>query len=396
MLPSRSPWEDLTPMVEIIPFRGIRYKQKALANLISPPYDVISPEQRAELLKLSEYNFVRIELPESYLSAKRTFESWAKGKILIRDKQPSIYVYQQEFLCASRNIKRTGFFCGVRIDERNIRTHEDTLSKPVEDRLKMLRFLETATSAVFSLFPDSQNRISNVLSKIVKEKPVVQFKDKTGISHRFWQIAEPKIIKQISNGLAKEKILIADGHHRTKVSAIYRSEMSARSKKSGGLAPYDYVFMYLCPMDDPGIVILPTHRVVQHDPDIENKISKYFNLKHWDGKSLPYLTVFFQGEFKTMELKNKKLKKQYSEDMSIIALHELVLNQVNSHDIVWTKEIAEAVKKAHGINGYAFLLNPPSINTIYKLARSRKNLPIKTTYFYPKVPAGLVMYSVKD
>lgn len=388
-------------MVNILPFKALRYRSiKLLPELICPPYDVISDEEKKVLLKKSKYNFVRIELPESPLSAKRIFNNWLRNKILIKEKSPAIYVYQQEFtlLLSTEKLKRTGLFGIVQLSEtaekfqssltgenkvkgdsragKDIYLHEKVNEINVQARFELLKALKLNTSPIFALFTDENKSVKNLIRNVLRQKPIIEFKDSEEIIHRLW-IAPAKII-------TIKEILIADGHHRFQAARLYAKE--------GGINA-NYILMYLCSKEDPGVVVLPTHRVIKAHPDIEQKIKKIFYLSSWDGKSRPKIVCYYKGEFKVLNLKSKNKELEKFLNIPTIILDKFILNEVPSENVFYTKDTKEAVKKTEEISGFAFLVEPPELDTIFLAAKSGMVLPQKTTYFYPKVPAGLVIYS---
>ncbi|MFN3966105.1 MAG: DUF1015 family protein [Endomicrobiia bacterium] len=370
------------------PFNGIRYTQKNLCKLICPPYDIISPQDKKELENLSPYNFVRIELPDNAKSAKNLLNLWANKKILIKEKMSSIYVYQQEFFISKKKFIRTGFFSALKLDPERIYKHERITLKPVQQRLELLKETKTCTSPIFCLFDDRKKGVQKILSKVISKKPAIEFTDKENIKHKLWILSDPKIVSKLKEKIDKSDIIIADGHHRFHTSLLY--------KEKNPLA--DRILAFLCSTEDKGVVILPTHRVVKNRPEIKQKIEKYFNLSRWDGKSKPQIVCYFNGEFNVLTPKNfsklkEKIKNKLYLKVPAIILHKIILDEVNPEDIFYTKNIDEAVKEAQKINGYAFLLEAASIRSIFLLSKHGEIMPPKTTYFYPKIPAGIVCYS---
>jgi len=369
-------------------FSGIRYSQKDLSKLICPPYDVISLEEKKNLENLSPYNFVRIELPENAKKAKMFLNLWENKKILVKEKNPSFYVYQQEFSISKKKFTRTGFFSALKLDPQRIYKHEKITLKPIQQRFELLRETKTCTSPIFCLFSDRKNKIEKLLLKITLKKPELEFTDRENIKHRLWISSDEKINLNLKENLEKSDIVIADGHHRFHTSLLYKEKFPSA----------DRILAYLCSIEDKGVVILPTHRVVKNRPEIKLKIEKYFNLSKWDGKSKPQIVCYFNGEFNVLKPKNisypkKFLKNKLLLSIPAIILHKIILDEVNPEDIFYTKNIDEAVKEAQRINGYAFLLEPAPIKSIFALSKKGEIMPPKTTYFYPKVPAGIVFYS---
>ena len=389
-------------MATILPFKAIRYNLKTkksseknsdfvLGNLICPPYDIINNEKKRELINLSRYNFVNIELPDNPANAKKIFNTWYKNNILIEDIEPSIYVYQQEFISNDKKITRTGFFCIMKLDKKQFIKHEEVSEKPVENRLNLLKAIRCNTSPIFCLFDDTQNKVSKILDKVVSKKPDLLFTDRDNIKHKLWILKDNKLITEIQLSLSKKPVFIADGHHRYTVSSIYRDEMMKKDSDYDESKDYNYILTFLCSLTDPGLVILPTHRVVHNCIRLQELLKRYFYIKSWDGKAVPFIVLYNNGEF------NCIIPKKKTEDIHVINLHKLLLDKIYRKDeILYTKDIKEAVEHANRINGVAFLINTIDIKQIYKLSKKNKIMPHKTTYFYPKIPAGIVTYKLTN
>jgi len=375
-------------MAIIQPFRALRYNLKTLKelnNVVCPPYDIINKELKINLIKSSKYNYIHIELPDSYSDAKKSLTQWLNKKILIQDKNDSIYIFQQKF----GSKIRTGFFCLLKLDEKYIIKHEHTSQKPIEDRLNLLKTLKIDTSPIFVIALDEKNLIHKKLKNIIsKTKYDIKFEFEN-IKNFLWCISDKKVIDELKRILEKQHLLIADGHHRFQTSIIYKNEID--NKK-------EYIMTYICSANDPGLCILPTHRVVKFSPEIQNNINKYFNLTTWDKEKTSKIVYYKSGEFYTLKLKNKY--KEYINLPCVCLLHELILKEINVGDIFYTKDIQEAIKLTNtsqlNYSGIAFLLEAPSIKSIFYRSKAGKIFPHKSTYFYPKVPSGVVIHSFND
>ncbi|MBI5573343.1 MAG: DUF1015 domain-containing protein, partial [Elusimicrobia bacterium] len=200
-------------MAKIIPFRAVRYNKKNISDLICPPYDIISSAEKQLLLKKSPYNAIKIELPESYISARKNFDLWKSKKILIKDEKPSFYFYEQSFKIKGRNYVRTGFFSLLKTEKfgKNIFPHEKTHTAPKLDRLNLLNSTNINTSPIFCLFSDKKEIFRKIVLKIKKQKPLT-FACLPNGREKLWIIDDKKTIKALENLLKNNKILIADGH----------------------------------------------------------------------------------------------------------------------------------------------------------------------------------------
>jgi uncharacterized protein (DUF1015 family) len=395
-------------MSEIIPFRGIRYKKGDLGRLICPPYDVINDEGRKRLLALSKHNFVRIESPRGLgisnksdtaaaVESAKDLKAWLKSGVLMRETIPAFYVYSQEFCLHGRRFKRTGFLAALRVDKKDVIGHERISQKPIFGRLELMRRTGGAnTSPIFCLFDDRNGAAGRLIDKLSTKTKVSrafcsEFEDEAGIRHRITALTGEPAVSDLRRIIEKKRVLIADGHHRYHTARIFRDEMASAGKMK---ERYNYVLAHLCRMDDSGVAILATHRVVRAGRGIRERVERYFNLVRWEGKKDPVMVVYHNGNFFDMKFKKKSDEKRVSGYLNIPAmiLAETVLKDVPPEDIYYTHDINEAVRTAQKESGYAFLITPPSIKTVYELSAKGVVMPTKTTYFYPKAPAGLVVY----
>src|SRR3989339_442650 len=254
-------------MAKIKPFHGIRYKDGDISKFICPPYDIISAPEKERLKKSSAANLVRIELPDAaggcnkYQSAARLFNDWRAKNVLLEDKTPALYFYEQTFADKGRKMTRRGFFAALGLEnphKGNIKPHEKTLAKPKEDRLKLIRAVRANISPIFGLFNDPKKRIVTLAKDISRAKPLSSAKDKDGVTHRFWKLEDRETIACIQNMLDNQNIFIADGHHRYETAWNYSQERKKKDKKFSKDAGYNFVLVFLCPMEDPGLSIWPT------------------------------------------------------------------------------------------------------------------------------------------
>lgn len=383
-------------MANINAFNGYRYNLKVVKpqEIICPPYDVINEEEKQRLRKLSKYNFVHIELPESYEKAEKNLNNWIKNKVLIKDNQPSIYIYQQKFNYSGKEFTRTGFFCVLKLPDvekgkNRILKHEKVSQTPVKDRLELLRKTQTNTSPIFCLVEDKKKNISKLLYRLIRNKPTASFTDTEKILHRYWVVKEERFIKNLIKNMKNEEPFIADGHHRWTTAMLYRDEI----KKTGNYSSedsYNYVLIYIVPAQDKGILVLPTYRVVKYRDELKEKIKKYFVIKNYSsGNKIPYIVTYHDGKFSQIVPKNEK----YLKEIPVVLLHKILLDDIYSKDeIFYTKSISEAVEYAQKSSGVAFFIDKPDMKKIFHLSRKGEIMPHKTTYFYPKVPAGIVIH----
>ncbi|GAH40588.1 unnamed protein product, partial [marine sediment metagenome] len=266
-------------MAEIHPFRGVRYNQllvKDLAGVICPPYDIITPQLQQELYHQSEYNFVRVEsgreLPQDtvtdnkYTRSAATLERWLGQGVLVADEAPAIYLHDHYFNHKGKEYRRRGIIACVRLeewDEMVVRPHEGTLVEHTNDRLSLLWVCQANTSPILALFEDQGQQVSSLLAAQEQSQPIVSSRDTCGERHNVWAITDPEVINQICHSLAHQPLYIADGHHRYESALTYQRERYASSSPVSGDEAFNFVMMELVDFYDPGLIILPPHRLVR-------------------------------------------------------------------------------------------------------------------------------------
>src|SRR5574341_1526024 len=290
------------PMATITPFRGVTYNQAAagtIEHLVCPPYDIISPAQQQELYRKSPHNVVRLEFglespgdaekDNRYTRAAGLFEEWAKTGILNQSPEPAFYIYEMEYPAGGKTLKLRGLICLVRIEDYDsgiVKPHETTLSGPKADRLNLLRACKASFSQIFSLFSDPQGAVSSVLARIAR-KPEMEAHNSDGVLHRVWMLTDKNDIDTITREMAGKPFFIADGHHRYDTALNYRNERRKAAGTFTGREPYNYTAMFLARLEDPGLTILPAHRVLFNlagfEPRrFEEDLNRYFAIDRID------------------------------------------------------------------------------------------------------------------
>ena len=263
--------------MEVSPFRGIRYDQSMvgdLAQVICPPYDVITPEQQKLYYKKSDYNAIRLELPkltdERYQRAAITFQQWLEQGVLRTDRLPSFYLHDHRFVYSDKKMARRGLIARVKLEPwgSGIYPHEETSSKAKSDRLQLMRTCRANFSPLFSLYHDSEQKVASILSRVAQKKPLLSLQTKrsnlpdSNESHALWTITDSETKRELSQLLSSQPLYIADGHHRYETALIYQQdrsqEQSLTSKRT-----FNYVMMELIEFSDPGLIVLPLHRLVR-------------------------------------------------------------------------------------------------------------------------------------
>ena len=433
-------------MLKIAPARGLYYNPQKVPDLslvATPPYDVISPEQERRYREKHPYNIIQLILPQGkkgrdrYQGAARYVQMWEKEGVLIRDKKPSLYPYQQVFRSSSGEMKqRNGFISLVKLEplgEGNIIPHEETSPKPVEDRLRLMEACGANLSQVFALYSDPTRNVQEQLGQVWTSAPRYEFQDDDGIVHRLWQVDDRTVIAAVAREMRHKTLLIADGHHRYKTALMYRDRMREQYPSYSDSSPFEYTMLYLTPIEGEGLVILPTHRLVTlREPfDVERfyaALNKYFSLRVFafddsggeqgaredffmalDNRSSERYTfgLYIGNEkryiqlIKRKEINVKELLKGYPEilqELDVALLDDFVLKgllKVDQEDVGLLKGRNEVLEEVHqGRYSAAFILNPPSIEQVKRVVDTGAVMPRKTTFFYPKVATGLVIYKI--
>jgi uncharacterized protein (DUF1015 family) len=440
-------------MAKIIPFRGIVYNRATagnLADLVCPPYDVISASAQEELYRKSPYNIIRLEYglespadtvdDNRYTRASSLLDEWSKTDILHRDSEPALYVYEMEYKIGSQTKRLRGFICLVRIEDYDsgiVRPHETTLSGPKTDRLNLLRACKATFSQIFSLFSDSQGIIQSLLARISR-KPEMEVKIEDDVIHRIWRMTDKQSIETVVREMENKPFFIADGHHRYDTALNYRNERRKTVNTSTREEGYNYVAMFLAGIENPGLTIFPAHRALFnldgfHPQRFEEDLGRYFAIERIDfdkkteGKDLrtildtmahraDHAHVFgmrIRGEhsYYLLTLRNEAdmdgllpNKSSAYRQLDVSILHHLVIDKLlgvkmETHklglNIEYVKDAEEADKRIHdGRADIIFFMNPTKVREVKEVANAGERMPQKATYFYPKLITGLVMHKI--
>lgn len=408
-------------MVDIAPFRSIRYNPRRFSNLakvICPPYDVISVPEYHALVSQHPQNIVRIELPtpggvkERYPQAARLWHRWQSQRVLVEDRIPALFGCEQRFIAGAKRFTRRGFLAALRLEAPGrgaVRPHEQTFAKPKEDRLNLLRALQANVSPIFGVFSDTENLFCKAAARLWSGKPESVTRDEQGVTHRVWRWTDPGLVRLLRRCLREQDVLIADGHHRYETAWVYSREARARDRAPYAGRAYRYVLACLCPMEDPGLVIFPTHRAVRshRSPDQwRSQVSRNFTvrscarlnqllsrLRRSDGGAALGM-VLPRGLFILYPKSVQRTGVQ--KPLPVVLLHQRVLSGVSAQDITYSRDPYEVVSEVQRQEASAaFLLPPPSKAAFARAAMRGVILPQKSTYFYPKLPAGLIMRSLR-
>ncbi|HLW54510.1 MAG TPA: DUF1015 domain-containing protein [Candidatus Angelobacter sp.] len=433
-------------MADILPFRALRYDshQLKLSDVVTQPYDKITPEMQARYYERSPHNLVRIILGRRgetdndafnvYTRAAEYLHDWRSGGVLRQDAEPAFYLYSQNFtIPGTRDVaERRGLIALGRIHDYAdgvVFRHEQTLAKPREDRLNLLRATRAHFGQIFMLYSDPAGELDSLLLKQGSEDPEMSVLDEYEVLHRVWPIRDSRMVRLVQEKFCDKKLLIADGHHRYETALAYRNEQRALAGTVERNAPHEFVMMTLIPMESRGLVILPTHRIVQGLPTYDReqmleKANRFFEIDRIDlrtesrsattlleeagSSGTAFVAVTRQGPY-LMRAKKGTVQEALAavsgrqRDLDVVQLHKILLERVlgiseeairNQEHIVYERDASEAISRVRQGANVAFLLNPARIEQVRDIAFAGEVLPQKSTDFYPKLLSGLVIYAL--
>src|SRR5215217_1333944 len=412
-------------MADVQPIKTLRYNPEVagpLEDLIAPPYDVIDDELRAELARRSPENVVEIDLPESYADAAEKLAEWRERGVLVSEDEPAIWALRQDYTAPDGSTRtRRGFFARVRVEHYGagrIRPHERTHPGPKEDRMRLTRATRANLSPVFSLFPDARGAATETLAQATSGEPFAEATDVEGTRNTLWRVADPESIAALQAALADAELLIADGHHRYETARAYADEV-------GGEGNHRYVLMFLVALDDPGLLVFPTHRMLSGLKDdgekqeaIRDVARRDFDIEQLgDARELEppadservtfgYMDSFLKRPFR-LTLKDQSIADEALAGMpepyrrlDTAVLEALVLRGalgMSDDDIShlrgldYSKNLDDAIERVEsGAADAGFFMRATPVEQVREVAAAGESMPPKSTYFYPKVPTGLV------
>jgi uncharacterized protein (DUF1015 family) len=454
-------------MPKIIPLKGLRYSAKTgpMDRLVTPPYDIIDETAQKKYYQNHPCNIIRLEygkvFPDDdennnrYTRAAADFIAWRKEGVLEREEIPAIYRYEQKFFYKGELKTRRGFICGVKLqpyEEGEILPHEETIPGHKADRLALMQACESNFSPIFGLFADKEDIVGKLLLSGANDQPPdVSFVDENGQEHNLWVITETEIIKHLQQVMRDKRIFIADGHHRYETALEYKRQRRIKETRQDHEHLYDYIMMTLVNLYDPGLVILPTHRIIRNIPDLSlesllEAVRKDFTVESFalneNYKKMPeFLRLLWERKESAcishthppsskenhthafglygggntvylLTLKDGALSRSFGEKgcgafnrfkLDVQVLQNLILDLIpnmregREEDYVsYTRDEEKALKAVDaGEYQLAFFLNPTSIEEVVEVAAKGGKMPRKSTYFYPKLITGLVINLLK-
>jgi uncharacterized protein (DUF1015 family) len=407
-------------MAEIIPFRGICYNSAKVRgdDVVAPPYDLITPEMREELYARSPHNAVRVdfgkelegdgEQENKYSRAAGFLEQWQKEGILTRPDRPAFYAYRMDY--GAKSIK--GFFGLLRLVELGdgVYPHEATHTKPKNDRFALMQATGANTSPIFSLYSGAGDDISAVLDKAVSKDPYLQATDQDGTVHGMWVVDGPEDVQRIRDGLSGAPIFIADGHHRYETALDYQGAMRQGTPEAREDEPFDYVLMFFTDIEEEGLTVLPTHRIVTVEVDtMLGNLQEHFDIYELSAdadiidaiKGKEHMFGLYAGGRKySLRCVCEDLPKVHSalRKLDAVILHKMVFGRLLdvgnwAYEMAYEKALSMVDE---GEFDAAFFLNPTPVREVEEVALSGQRMPPKSTYFYPKVQTGFVMNDLRS
>ena len=384
-------WDQESPIADVRALPGIRYnldRAGDLSALVAPPYDVIPESEVARYEALSPYNVVRLTRPgRDYEGASRTFEGWLGEGILEKDPQ-SMYVHEVRF----DGRRRLDLIAALRLqpyEERSVLPHERTHRGPKEDRLALLRATNVSLEPLWFLYDGKQAGLAETLERVAARAPAFTFTGPEGTEHRLWVISDPAIHSAVHSGLEAIPVLIADGHHRYETALAHAEEMGGEAD-----AESRFTLALLTDLDDPGLEVLPTHRVLKAGVAVtggEDKGTLEETLDALRGRVAA--GTYRDHRFQVLPLEG---------ELALVELHGQVIDNILGRRspeefLLYTRDPAEAVLWVDsGVGSAAFFLEAPDLRVVLKLAQDGKTLPQKSTYFHPKPPSGMVFFRLEQ
>lgn len=432
-------------MADIRGFRGFRYdlgQVGSLSDVVAPPYDVIDVALQKQLYDQSQHNAIRLELTKDepgdtdsnnrYTRAANTLREWIAGNVLRQDTARALYIYEQSFTAEGQEYTRRGFFARVRLEpfgKGQIYAHEQTMSGPKADRLKLYQATGFNISPIFGLYPDRDGEIAKLLDPFTLKNPPIVAKDHLGVTNRLWVVTDTHTISSITGLMGPKPVYIADGHHRYETGVKYLEDRRAAGEVADDESPANFTLMMLVGMTDPGLIILPTHRLISgidavKSDLLEQVLAPHFDIVErsgtdakaaWDHiqmdgsqSALGFCTVA-DGKWIVAKLRDTKIMAELAPEQSeewrglgVSILHKLVIDRLIQEKlggrplcryVHLLKEVTDDVA-AKGCQ-VATLVPPATMAHVEQIAGHLEKMPAKSTYFYPKLLTGMVYNSLK-
>jgi len=419
-------------LVDIRPFRAIRYTRKAgdPKNLITQPYDKIDLALQREYYRKSTYNYCRLILPmedNKYEIAQQRIQKWLSEGILSKDEEPAVFVSRQDFKLSGRTYSRTGLIAALRLytyDKNMVFPHEVTYTEPKADRLNMLRTVQKDLEAVFLIYSDPEKRTVDFFAEITKTKPAIEIEDSFGVKHTLWRVTDLQKLKLVQNAMDDKMLVITDGHHRYESAIAYRDERRSKEKWTED-SVFNFHMCYMVPVQDEGLVVLPTHRLLidfELTNDTLQALKRFFTISEitptvealegfLKNHSEEHAFVIYDGSkaygllLKDEKTASELVNASYPKEaclLDVVILQDVIFKHVMKvsklkmdKNILYAESTRSALEKVDGGQAkMAFLVNPINPETVWQIAQKLWRLPEKSTDFYPKPVSGLMMMDI--
>ncbi|MCI0702495.1 MAG: DUF1015 domain-containing protein [Planctomycetia bacterium] len=433
-------------MADIRAFRGFRYDLGhvgALSDVVAPPYDVIDSALQQQLYDRSPFNAIRLELTRAepadddshnkYTRAANTLRAWLAANVIRQDTARGLYVYEQEYKVEGETFVRRGFMARLRLEpfgRGKVFPHEQTMSGPKEDRLKLFTATGFNLSPLFGLYPDADGEVFAPLEPFTRSGPPIVARDHLGVIHRLWSVTDSATISKVIGSMGPKPVYIADGHHRYETGLKYLEDRRAAGEVPDDEAPANFCLMMLVGMSDPGLIILPTHRLVSGlssdltVTQLESALAEHFDIVEgtgtnpqaaWDHVQMDGAQSVFgfgtvaDDQWIVAKLRDPAVMEELAPDHSeewrglgVSVLHKLILDRLLREKIGGTpvckyvhlmSEVMDRVTKQEC--QLACLVPPTTMTLVERIAGHGEKMPPKSTYFYPKMLTGLVFNSLK-
>ncbi len=451
-------------MAVVAPFRGVRYnseKIQRLEDVVTPPYDVISSEDGKNLLRKNPYSMINLDLRNTsqdtteddgrYTQARDRFQAWQDEDVLIRDQQPAMYLYYIDYNHPSgKRLTRKGVVSLVGLAEFSegiVRPHEKTFAGVISDRVKLMETCKAQFSQIFSIYSDKEQAVISDLEKVREPEPMFQVEDHNTNTHTLWRVTDEEALRRVQHFFKEKSVYIADGHHRYTTALECRRRALARNPELPAEHPSNYIMMYLCACEDPGLSVLPTHRLVRWPGAIntdqltekmgsglevseviqgsrETLIAEVQNRMNEaeSASGRPAFGVYHAGEDRAflLRMQDGTIKQAPSladkpevlQELDVVVLSDLLIQDylglshaqcVQEKLVSYLSDSNEALDAAvkesvlrESHTPLLFLLNPTRVEQVLKVADSDNIMPHKSTYFYPKIMTGLLLNKLDD
>ncbi len=438
----------MVPLAKVLPFCGYRYNLDKVPDMYSvtaPPYDIISPEEQKQLYERSEANIVRVdfgvdmegdnETQNRYQRSGDTLEKWIQDQIMVPESEPAFYIYEQIFSLGTEKPSHSlkGLIARVQLEEfskKIVLPHEETISKAKADRLRLMETTKANMSSIYSLYLDEDKAIAALIEAQSDREPDISFVSGENITQNLWVIKDKEINQKISALFEAKQLFIADGHHRYETALNYRNQRHAQEGTPIGTAEYDAIMMTLVSIDDSGLFVFPTHRMIRGLENFDEVLLVGLLTDHFSVSKI----YFTEGDYAAiiteklsnsmdatqfalytganyyylLELKNVSCmdsliegKSAVYKHLDVTVLHTLILekfmgidaeNMKEQKNLAYTRDAKEAIEEVK--NGHfdcSFIINSTKVSEIREIALANEKMPQKSTYFWPKLLTGLVI-----